>query len=47
VQYAESCLCGNRYGQFGPADNCNMPCTGDQGQTCGGINSNNVYGTGS
>ena len=46
VQYSESCLCGNRYGQFGAADNCTMTCTGDGSQTCGGINSNNVYATG-
>lgn len=46
VQYSESCLCGNRYGQFGTADNCNMPCTGDASQMCGGMNSNMVYSTG-
>jgi phosphinothricin acetyltransferase len=43
VQYSESCLCGSRYGQFGAADNCNMACTGDGAQTCGGINANSVY----
>ncbi len=46
VQYSESCLCGNAYGQFGTADNCSMPCTGDSGQICGGINANSVYATG-
>jgi hypothetical protein len=46
VQYGESCLCGNAYGRFGAADNCNMACTGDSSQTCGGINSNMVYSTG-
>ena len=45
VQYSESCLCGNRYGQFGPANNCDMACTGDPGQICGGLNSNSVYAT--
>ena len=46
VQYGQSCLCGNSYGKFGPADNCNMKCTGDSSQICGGYNSNSVYGTG-
>jgi hypothetical protein len=46
VQYAESCLCGNQYGQFGTADNCTMACTGDGAQVCGGINANSVYATG-
>jgi hypothetical protein len=46
VQYGQSCLCGNSYGKFGTADNCNMKCTGDSSQICGGYNSNNVYGTG-
>ena len=46
VQYGQSCLCGNSYGKFGPADNCNMKCTGYSSQICGGYNSNSVYGTG-
>ena len=46
VQYSESCLCGNSYGRFGPANNCNMPCTGDSNQICGGGNANSVYSTG-
>ncbi|MBK8770114.1 MAG: WSC domain-containing protein [Rhizobiales bacterium] len=46
VQYGESCLCGSRYGQFGAADNCNMACTGDTSQICGGVNANSVYSTG-
>lgn len=46
VQYGESCLCGNSYGKYGPANNCNFPCTGDSGQICGGHNANNVYPTG-
>ena len=46
VQYSESCLCGNTYGQFGAAANCDMPCTGDASQICGGMNSNMVYATG-
>jgi hypothetical protein len=43
VQYGESCLCGNSYGRYGPADNCNYACTGDRGQVCGGYSANSVY----
>ncbi len=46
VQYSESCLCGNSFGNHGAADRCTMPCTGDPGQICGGINANSVYATG-
>jgi hypothetical protein len=46
VQYGQSCLCGNSYGKYGKADNCNMPCTGDKGQFCGGYSANSVYSTG-
>lgn len=46
VQYSESCLCGNNYGKYGVADNCNMKCTGDGSQICGGYSSNGIYATG-
>ena len=46
VQYGESCLCGNSYGRYGAANSCNMVCTGDRGQVCGGFNANSVYATG-
>jgi hypothetical protein len=46
VQYGQSCLCGNSYGRFGQANNCNMRCTGDGNQICGGSNANSVYSTG-
>jgi hypothetical protein len=46
VQYGQSCLCGNSYGKTGTADRCNMPCTGDASQVCGGYNANSVYATG-
>ena len=46
VQYGESCLCGTSYGRYGGANNCNMACTGDQTQACGGINANMVFSTG-
>ncbi len=46
VQYSQSCLCGNSYGKFGKATNCNMPCTGDRSKTCGGSYASTVYATG-
>ncbi len=46
VQYGESCLCGNRYGKYGAAANCNYPCAGDRAQVCGGYAANSVYSTG-
>jgi len=46
VQYGESCLCGDRYGRYGPADNCNYRCTGDAAQICGGYSANSIYMTG-
>jgi hypothetical protein len=46
VQYGESCLCGNSYGRFGAAPACNMPCTGNPRQACGGPNANSVFSTG-
>lgn len=45
LQYSESCLCGNSYGKYGPANNCNMKCTGGP-MMCGGYSSNHVYATG-
>lgn len=46
VQYGESCLCGDSYGRYGNADNCDYACTGDPAQTCGGYSANAVYATG-
>lgn len=43
LQYESQCLCGNRYGSFGEADNCNMRCTGNREQICGGNWANSVY----
>lgn len=45
VQYGESCLCGNSYGRYGAADNCDYPCTGNAGRMCGGYSANSVYRT--
>ncbi len=46
VQYGESCLCGNSYGKYGAANNCDYRCTGAPNQACGGYNANSVYTTG-
>ena len=43
TQYASYCVCGNSYGKYGPANNCNMQCVGNPKQTCGGNAANCVY----
>ena len=43
VQYADYCFCDNFYGRYGKADNCNMPCSGDKNEICGGAWANSVY----
>lgn len=40
------CFCGNSYGRSGEATNCNLPCPGDRGETCGGAWANSVYKVG-
>ncbi|CAN0019654.1 unnamed protein product [Laminaria digitata] len=36
------CWCGNSYNTYGPAENCNLKCSGDAFQTCGGYNALSV-----
>jgi Leucine-rich repeat (LRR) protein len=43
TQYGSECFCGNNYGKYGTASNCNMPCKGNANQTCGGDWANSVY----
>jgi hypothetical protein len=43
VQFSSWCFCGNRYGTFGKANNCNMRCSGDSSEICGGSWANSVY----
>ena len=43
VQNGQSCLCGNTYGKYGPATNCDSKCTGDPTKICGGSNANSIY----
>jgi len=45
VQYSTQCFCGNSYGKYGPANNCNMKCSGDPTKICGGFWANSVYKT--
>jgi len=43
TQYGSQCFCGNSYGKFGPANNCNMPCSGNKSEICGGFWANSIY----
>lgn len=43
VQFSSWCFCGNRYGTFGKANNCNMKCSGNSSEICGGSWANSVY----
>jgi hypothetical protein len=43
VQYGSQCFCGNSYGRYGPAENCDMRCAGNAGEFCGGFWANNIY----
>lgn len=43
VQYGGQCFCGNGYGKYGKAENCDMPCSGDASKVCGGTWANSVY----
>lgn len=46
TQYGSQCYCGNRYGRYGPASNCDMRCSGDQNQICGGDWANSILASG-
>jgi hypothetical protein len=46
VQYGSQCFCGNAYGKYGTATDCNMACNGKSSETCGGTWANNIYATG-
>ncbi|PVF97904.1 WSC-domain-containing protein [Serendipita vermifera] len=45
VEYGVECYCANEIGGTGQTANagCNMPCSGDATQTCGGGNRINIY----
>ena len=45
LQFYQECYCGNssfeKFGKFNSG--CNLPCTGDNNQKCGGRERNSVY----
>lgn len=43
VQNEYQCFCGDHYNLYGPSDNCNHICPGDQSEICGGSWSNSIY----
>jgi hypothetical protein len=46
TQYGSYCFCGNSYGRFGAANNCDSRCAGNNSEICGGGWANTVYSTG-
>ena len=45
TQWRRECFCGNDYADYGTADNCNLPCTGNSAAICGGDWALSVYKT--
>lgn len=43
TQFGQQCFCGNSYGKYGPAKNCDTKCTGNAAEICGGTWANSVY----
>ena len=43
AQYRQHCFCGDSYGKYGKATNCNMNCAGNSNEICGGPLANSVY----
>lgn len=43
TQYSEQCFCGDTYGRYGPATNCDMACSGNASEICGGTWANSIY----
>lgn len=43
IQDTQQCFCGSSYGKYGTSENCNMPCSGNNSETCGGSWVNSVY----
>lgn len=39
------CFCGNSYGSYGTATNCNVTCSANPNENCGGFWANSVYYT--
>jgi hypothetical protein len=46
LQDGDNCFCGNTYGSYGNATNCNMPCPPpNKNIVCGGAEANSIYDT--
>ncbi len=43
LQYGIYCYCGNAYGKYGKATNCDVKCGGNSNEICGGSWANSVY----
>jgi len=45
MQYGEQCFCGNNFGKYGEANECNYACPGNEEEKnkCGGIWANSLY----
>ncbi len=44
TQNSNTCWCGNSYGRYGiDINGCNLPCVGNEVETCGGPYRNSVY----
>ena len=43
LQSSSQCFCGDDYGKFGEADNCDKRCVGNDVTVCGGTWANSVY----
>ena len=45
TQWGSQCFCGNTYGKYGqvPESSCNMGCSGNPSEKCGGWWANSVY----
>lgn len=46
LQSQFKCFCGNSYGRYGPARDCNLSCFPLTRYQCGGKQSNMIYTTG-
>jgi regulator of protease activity HflC (stomatin/prohibitin superfamily) len=48
TQWGSQCFCGNSYGRYGrlPESTCNMGCSGNPSEKCGGWWANSVYQVG-
>jgi hypothetical protein len=43
TQASNWCLCGNKFGKYGFATNCNLACSGSSAEICGGAWANTIY----